>query len=153
METTPLSPCSHQAMIQLVTPGPRLAKCCVKNRGIWEGALIIWIYFFFPEVICIIARPPQHWLGSPTSCCPQKGLRFVTWLSFLPSCVNGIQTMSVIPKRFPLSERVKPLGTRSNPATVVQPAAEFGHHTLNELCKEKENTHCCFLFSFCQGRD
>lgn len=40
-----LSPCSHQAMIQLVTPGPRLAKCCVKNREVWEGALIVWIFF------------------------------------------------------------------------------------------------------------
>lgn len=37
-----LSP--YQAMIQLVKPGSRLGKCYVKNRGVWEGALITQIF-------------------------------------------------------------------------------------------------------------
>lgn len=48
---TRFNPCSYLEMIQLVTPGPKLAKHYVKNRGVWKGALIIWI---FSELIYII---------------------------------------------------------------------------------------------------
>lgn len=66
-----VDPRSHQAMIQLVTPGPRLTKFSVKNRGVWEGALIIW--YFFPELICITVGPHRTGLAVQQVAVPRKG--------------------------------------------------------------------------------
>lgn len=98
---TRFNSCSYQAMIQLVKPGPRLPKR-VKKRGVWEGALIIWI---FSELIYIITGTHNTVLAVKQVVVSRKALRCYL-IAFLSACVNGTQT-TVISKHFRLNERVK----------------------------------------------
>lgn len=104
-------------MIQLVKPGPRLAKVCVKNRGLWEEALIIWI---FSELIYIVTGTHNTSLAVKQIVVSRKALRCYL-ITFLSACVDGTQT-TVISNHFRLSERVKRLETYSNQGTIAQSA-------------------------------
>lgn len=115
---TRFNSCSYQAMIQLVKPEPRLAKCYVKNRGVWEGVLIIWV---FSELIYIITGTHNTGLAVEQIVVSRKALHCYL-IAFLSACVNGPQT-TVISKHFRLSERVKRLETYSSQGTIVQSAA------------------------------
>lgn len=101
------NPCSYQAMIQLVKPGPRLAKRWVKNRGVWEGALVIRI---FSELIYITIRLSGFFRIYFTAGAHHTGLAVKPVavsgralgchsIAVFPARVNGAQT-AVISKHF-----------------------------------------------------
>jgi len=101
-KVTRFNPCSYQAMIQLVKTGPRLTKHGVKNRGVWEGALIIWI---FSELIYIITGTQNTGLAVKEIVVSMKAFRCYL-IAFWSACVKGTRT-TVISKHIQRSEKAK----------------------------------------------
>lgn len=87
-----INPCSYQAVIQLVKPGPGLAKRCIKNRGVWEGALIIWI---FSELIYITTGAHNTGLAVKSIAISGKALHCYL-IAVLSAGVNGAQTAVIL---------------------------------------------------------